>query len=434
MIAGNSLILSLDRYPQPQEEVDILALMNAFFTIFFACEMCVKMVGLGILKYLGDAFNRFDVLIVIGSIYELYTAPPAYFGGIPGESGGGVSALRCFRVFRLLKLLKEVESLRALLVTVIGVMVDVGTFGVLLVMFIYIFALAGMQILANRLRFDPWTRRLVELTDDNYITATVPRANFDSLRSALMAVLQILTGEDWPTIWYDARLAAGSAGMFYVVVVVAVANFVVLNLFVAMLIGGFEEKLHVEEMTQVGGERGGGARGEIGGGGGGRRRRCGGGGGGGGVEREGCMLPYSCFHYTMYSATPFDASCAHSTVLLFEQKDEEEAAKALEKEQAQDQKVLDEGLAKLPAAGARSQAIRDDNSHRRVDTLHSQNDRTAAPISLSFMNTPVHTNPLTPPPTPTHSLTHSRTHARTHASHHAGVPAITLLGANASGN
>jgi hypothetical protein len=251
MIASNSFVLALDRYPISEEEVDILALFNALFTLFFFGEMWLKLIGLGPLVYLSDSFNRFDVLIVIGSVWEISSSPPAMLGGTAGESGGGVSALRCFRVFRLLKLLKEVESLRRLLVTVLSVLADVMTFGVLLVIFIYIFALAGMQILANRFRFDPWTRRLVSFNDENYDSSASPRANFDTLREALLSVVQILTGEDWPSIWYDARLAQGLAGTAYIVIVVSVANFVVLNLFVAMLIGGFEEKLLFEEQETV---------------------------------------------------------------------------------------------------------------------------------------------------------------------------------------
>jgi hypothetical protein len=44
-------------------QVDFLENANVFLTLFFLCEMLLKIFACGILDYLADPFNRFDVSI-----------------------------------------------------------------------------------------------------------------------------------------------------------------------------------------------------------------------------------------------------------------------------------------------------------------------------------------------------------------------------------
>jgi uncharacterized membrane protein YgcG len=81
-------------------------------------------------------------------------------------------------------------------------------------------------------------------------TVEIPRANFDDLFMAMVAVFQVLSSEDWPSIMYDTRRGYGgtslSSGTYFLSVVV-VGNFIILNLFLAVLLGGFEDSRDMEE-------------------------------------------------------------------------------------------------------------------------------------------------------------------------------------------
>lgn len=61
---------------------------------------------------------------------------------------------------------------------------------------VYIFALIGEQLFANRFRFDPVTRQPISnITSDTYLnTAERPRANFDSLMNAVATTFQVGAG------------------------------------------------------------------------------------------------------------------------------------------------------------------------------------------------------------------------------------------------
>ena len=54
----------------PQLLSQILYYGNFFFTVFFASEMVLKLIGLGIKKYVKDGFNDFDAIIVIIGLME----------------------------------------------------------------------------------------------------------------------------------------------------------------------------------------------------------------------------------------------------------------------------------------------------------------------------------------------------------------------------
>lgn len=64
---------------------------------------------------------------------------------------------------------------------------DVGNFSVLFFLFVYVYALIGMQTFANRFRFDEYGYPL----DQNHVAVNIPRANFDTILWAMVTVFQV---------------------------------------------------------------------------------------------------------------------------------------------------------------------------------------------------------------------------------------------------
>ena len=236
MIIVNTIVLSLDRFPVDAGEEDKLEWINFSLSMIFALEMLIKLLGLGIKEYVKDFFNVFDAFIVVSGFFEIVYAPPW-----EGEdSGSAVSALRSFRLFRVFKLARSWVSLRKLLQTIARTLIDIANFTVVLFLFIYIFALVGMQSFANKFRFDPITNEPLTMLDARYEDAEVPRANFDTFIWSIATVFQVLTGENWNTVMYDGIRVAGASGAIYFIALVVLGNFIVLNLFLAILLGNFE--------------------------------------------------------------------------------------------------------------------------------------------------------------------------------------------------
>ena len=144
LIILNTLILATDKYPNPG--IDIIGKTNVYFTTFFTLECIIKIVGMNYRDWKVDAFNIFDLIIVISSLVEI---------SISTSSKGIISALRAFRLLRLIKLARSNHTLRCLLDSMAHTVKAIGNFAVILCIFIYVFSLLGMEMFAGKFRFDP---------------------------------------------------------------------------------------------------------------------------------------------------------------------------------------------------------------------------------------------------------------------------------------
>ena len=163
----NTAVLSMDRYPLGnEEESEILSYVNMFFNIVFTLEVIIKMIGLGLRRYVKNFENLFDFIVVAMSWVELV---------IGTEGGSSLGALRAIRLFRVFKLFKS-GDLRILMDSIVFTISTIGPYTILLCLFLYVFALMGMNFFAGQFRFldhgvGPWDLKNGE----------VPRANFDNI-------------------------------------------------------------------------------------------------------------------------------------------------------------------------------------------------------------------------------------------------------------
>ncbi|GMF38756.1 unnamed protein product [Phytophthora fragariaefolia] len=145
VILANTVILALDHYPMPTSMDEDLEIVNFALSCVFVVEMVMKMFGLGLRQYSRDKFNLFDAFIVTTGILETVASPPSFMSSNPPKKGA-VSALRSFRLFRVFKLARDWKSLRELLEMIARAFASITNFGVLLFLFIYIYALVGVQV------------------------------------------------------------------------------------------------------------------------------------------------------------------------------------------------------------------------------------------------------------------------------------------------
>ncbi|XP_048869527.1 voltage-dependent T-type calcium channel subunit alpha-1I isoform X1 [Brienomyrus brachyistius] len=137
---------------QPCENIDcssdrcqILQAFDAFIYIFFAVEMVIKMVALGIFGprcYLGDTWNRLDFFIVMAGMVE-------YSLDLQNIN---LSAIRTVRVLRPLKAINRVPSMRILVNLLLDTLPMLGNVLLLCFFVFFIFGIIGVQLWAGLLR------------------------------------------------------------------------------------------------------------------------------------------------------------------------------------------------------------------------------------------------------------------------------------------
>ena len=68
-----------------------------------------------------------------------------------------------------------------------------------------------------------------------------PRHHFDDFFWAFITIFQVLTGENWNEVMYDGMRTKGNAACLYFILLVVIGNYIVLNLFLAILLDNFAD-------------------------------------------------------------------------------------------------------------------------------------------------------------------------------------------------
>ncbi|XDV13247.1 hypothetical protein PO909_001695 [Leuciscus waleckii] len=168
---------------------------DAFIYIFFALEMVVKMVALGIFGhrcYLGDTWNRLDFFIVMAGMVE-------YSLDLQNIN---FSAIRTVRVLRPLKAINRVPSMRILVNLLLDTLPMLGNVLLLCFFVFFIFGIIGVQLWAGLLRNRCYPEENFTLTSGITLPAPYYRPEEDDERPFICSLAQdngIMSCNDVPT-------------------------------------------------------------------------------------------------------------------------------------------------------------------------------------------------------------------------------------------
>lgn len=149
-VLANTVCLAIDHYGIDEATESFLTDANLVFTYVFITEMALKLIGLGVLKYLKDKMNYVDGTVVLLSIVELTLAS----GGSQFSAFRSVRIFRTFRVLRITRLLRAMKDMTAIINALGKSMTSLMYLYLLMFLFIVIFSLLGMQIYGGNLNFE----------------------------------------------------------------------------------------------------------------------------------------------------------------------------------------------------------------------------------------------------------------------------------------
>lgn len=218
LILLNIIVLAMEANGVKGDIQDFTNNANFIFTICFVVELVLRIIATDITKFFVVPFNVLDSAIVVVSVSEFF-----YHG-----ASSALSSFRTLRVFRTFKLLNRWESLQQLVYAVFKSGPGLGYFCIILFLYIFICALAGMSLFAGKM-------------DNDTLTFGTPRTNYDTLFIALVTTFQIVSGENWNDVMFRAMEVNETLGGVYFVIVYGLGNLIVLNLFLAILLENFSE-------------------------------------------------------------------------------------------------------------------------------------------------------------------------------------------------
>lgn len=196
--------------------------------------MAMRMTAIGLEKWLADKMNYMDGTIVILSLVELI-----FLSGL--KAMGALRSLRILRVFRILRVAKLLRGLKMmhLLIRVIGkAAMSFFYLGMLLFLFIFIYALIGMQLFGGKFM-------------DPSVAGTI-QYNYDNFNQAFVTSFIMLTTSNWNTILMVSFSSNVSQALIavYLVSDIFVGTWMLLNLFLAILLDSFASVEEEDIMTE----------------------------------------------------------------------------------------------------------------------------------------------------------------------------------------
>ncbi|XP_075158330.1 ca[2+]-channel protein alpha[[1]] subunit T [Haematobia irritans] len=242
VIGLNVVTMAMEYYMMPVSLQYALKIFNYFFTAVFILEANMKLVALGWRLYMKDKWNQLDVGIVLLSIIgivleELKT-------NIIPINPTIIRVMRVLRIARVLKLLKMAKGIRALLDTVMQALPQVGNLGLLFFLLFFIFAALGVELFGR-----------LECSEEIPCQGLGEHAHFANFGMAFLTLFRVATGDNWNGIMKDTLrdncddaadcvrnccVSSVIAPIFFVIFVL-MAQFVLVNVVVAVLMKHLEE-------------------------------------------------------------------------------------------------------------------------------------------------------------------------------------------------
>ena len=234
----------------------VISIFNEFFVWAFFLEMILKLIGLGFNNYIRDGYNLFDAVIVIISLIDWTITNVAEF-----DAGSTLKAFKAFRLLRMMKLSKSWKALQDILQKTVASLKEIANFSLLLGLFMFIFALLGMELFA-KIAINDEEGELVlgrEAVQELYTSGRpymIQRENFDNAGYALATIFMVIVGEDWNwTMYYWTRAysfyddpenpssTAYWTSVLYFIILMIMGNIILFSLFTAILLKNFEEDM-----------------------------------------------------------------------------------------------------------------------------------------------------------------------------------------------
>ena len=168
---------------------------------------------------------------------------------------------------RVIRLARWLSALRQIVATVAASIHQIANLFFILFLVMFIFALLGMEIFKGRCAtqrarqrrarcaslsarvalIDSTCGRYTEangfdppvITAGGYYMPAVPY-HFENFPLAMVTIFVVVSGENWNDVYFEAFKASPALANLYFIALVIIGNYMVLNLFIAILLGNFE--------------------------------------------------------------------------------------------------------------------------------------------------------------------------------------------------
>uniref|UniRef100_G1NC29 Two pore segment channel 2 n=1 Tax=Meleagris gallopavo TaxID=9103 RepID=G1NC29_MELGA len=264
-IVSICVVLVLDADKQPSERDDFfLGTINCFFIIYYLVEMLLKILAMGLKRYLSYPSNRFDgLLTTILLVLEIATFAEYGFphpGWRPEFVGllslwDMVRLVNMFIVFRFLRIIPNMKFMSLVVTTLLDLVKNLRAFaGILVVSHDYVDSNAQIRL--------SFSYSLVNTTYNNgtlqcgtYEQLEYWPNNFDDFAAALVTLWDVMVVNNWQVFLEAFSRYSSPWAKIYFVAWWLISSVIWVNLFIALLLENFihkwDRRCHRESLSDI---------------------------------------------------------------------------------------------------------------------------------------------------------------------------------------
>ena len=235
IITLNIVFMCLLKHPMSTELKNTINIINLICTAIFILEIIFKLIVLGFKNWFKNKINVVDLIIAILGLFEIIYVKISK--DETDDTNASLSSLRAIRYIKLLKYTRKGGFYKKFIQFFIISLRDLFFYCILLIFFILIFAIAGIELFANSIY-------IYDKKDEyNYIYPNVmaPRENFNNIQNSLVTVFIIFVGDNWPETLYEYSKISNTSSKIYFLGTIIFGNIMLLNLFLSILMRNYQK-------------------------------------------------------------------------------------------------------------------------------------------------------------------------------------------------
>lgn len=218
------------------------------FLAIFTIEILLKIYAFGFYMFITKLWNLFDTIIISAAfLFDIIDEAE----GDDTDANIILDVLLILRVLRIVKILHGVDCFKNILNTILHILPSLFTYVGVLFVFIYIFAIVGMESFQNRVSFfGPDTYNTTDsklkwcgnpnLENSLFYRDKYCANNFNDIGSSIIVMFELLVVNQWHVITDGYVLATGSKfTRIYFIAFHLISVIIILNIFTAFVLEAF---------------------------------------------------------------------------------------------------------------------------------------------------------------------------------------------------
>ncbi|KAF7659186.1 hypothetical protein LDENG_00001630 [Lucifuga dentata] len=250
IILVNAVFIGLD------EEDPMISNSEWVFLALYMLEILLKLYAFEPRAFFSrhNFWNWFDTLIVISALIA------TIINSAMKSSGGYTSRqildiVFILRVLRLIRVVDSIKRFRIIINTLIRIGPTILTFGQLIIVIYYIFAMVGMELFKGKIRFfeadssDPAKAYCGNplLKDSTFAKLNYCKNNFNNVVSSFILLVELTMVNQWHVLSSGFAIVTHMSARIFFVLFHIVVVIIIINIFVAFVLEAFFVEYSVEK-------------------------------------------------------------------------------------------------------------------------------------------------------------------------------------------